>query len=94
MKIEITPLAEADLDEILRFISRENPVAAIDVVTEILIAIDLLVEQPQMGRPARQRGLRELVAAKHYVIPYRVRGDVVEVLRVWHGRLNWKSRGK
>ena len=55
------------------------------VVERVLNAIDLLQEQPGIGRPGRIPGTRELVVPKTgYLVPYRVRGDTVEVLRVLH----------
>jgi toxin ParE1/3/4 len=38
--------------------------------------------------------MRELVVGcAPYVLPYRVRGDVVEILRVLHGRQRWPGEG-
>jgi toxin ParE1/3/4 len=45
----------------------------------------LLSENPQLGHPGRVPGTRELVIPKTpFVIPYRVRDDVLEVLRAYH----------
>lgn len=45
----------------------------------------MLAEQPSMGRPGRVPGTRELIVAKtRYIVPYRVRGETVEILRVFH----------
>jgi plasmid stabilization system protein ParE len=48
-------------------------------------AVAMLAEQPGLGRPGRVPGTRELIVAKtRYLVPYRVRGGTVEVLRVFH----------
>ncbi len=48
-------------------------------------AVAMLADQPGLGRPGRVRGTREWIAAKtRYLVPYRVRGGTVEVLRVFH----------
>ncbi|MBI1331159.1 MAG: hypothetical protein GC166_14780 [Alphaproteobacteria bacterium] len=47
---------------------------------------DRLEMFPERGRPGRRRGTRELTTVWPYVIVYRVRGETVEVLRIWHGR--------
>ncbi|MDR2726446.1 MAG: type II toxin-antitoxin system RelE/ParE family toxin, partial [Deltaproteobacteria bacterium] len=40
---------------------------------------------PESGRPGRVPGTRELViAGLPYLLPYRVRNDVVEILRFFH----------
>ncbi|WP_319777687.1 type II toxin-antitoxin system RelE/ParE family toxin [Maridesulfovibrio sp.] len=46
---------------------------------------DLLGNFPQKGRPGRVTGTRELVLDRYpYIVPYRVKDDVVEILRVFH----------
>ena len=54
-------------------------------VQKILRAVDLLKQNPAMGRAGRVAGARELVVAETpYIIPYRVRGGAMEILRVFH----------
>jgi toxin ParE1/3/4 len=74
-----------NLDEEATFIAADDPRAAQLVVERVLNAVEMLASRPALGRPGRVSGTRELVVAKtRYLIPYRVRGDVVEVLRVFH----------
>jgi plasmid stabilization system protein ParE len=74
-----------NLDEEASFIAADDPGAAQVVVIRILDAVAALGEQPGIGRPGRVPGTRELVVMKtRYLIPYRVRGNAVEVLRVFH----------
>jgi toxin ParE1/3/4 len=74
-----------NLDEEATFIAADDPRAAQLVVERVLNAVEMLASQPALGRPGRVSGTRELVVAKtRYLIPYRVRGNVVEVLRVFH----------
>jgi toxin ParE1/3/4 len=55
------------------------------VVARVLDAAAMLAQQPGLGRPGRVPGTRELVVLKtRYIVPYRVRGDTVEILRVFH----------
>ena len=55
------------------------------MVRRVLAAVALLAEQPGMGRPGRVPGTRELIVPRtRYIVPYRVRGETVEVLRVFH----------
>ena len=42
-----------------------------------------------MGRLGERPGTRELVAPP-YVIVYRVKDDVVEILHMWHGAQDWR----
>ena len=57
---------------------------------EFCKSVEALAGQPDMGRPGRIAGTRELVvSATPYVIPYRVRAGRLELLAVFHGRQKW-----
>jgi plasmid stabilization system protein ParE len=59
----------------------------------LLEAVERLAELPGLGRPGRVAGTRELVVpGTPYVIPYRVRGDHLDVIAVFHGRQRWPKR--
>jgi len=74
-------------------IARENPGAAARTATTLLAAVDRLAELPNLGRPGRVSGTRELVVpGTRYVIPYRVRGERLEIIAVFHGRQRWPRR--
>jgi len=74
-----------NLDEEASYIAAEDPKAARLVVGRVLDAVAKLAEQPGLGRPGRVPGTRELVVPKtRYLVPYRVRGEAVEILRVFH----------
>jgi toxin ParE1/3/4 len=46
---------------------------------------------PLQGRPGREPGTRELIlSGLPYVIVFRTRDQVVEILRIYHGSQNWK----
>jgi toxin ParE1/3/4 len=85
--------ALANLDAEAEYIARDDPAAAARVVIAINRAVENLQRYPAMGRPGRVVGTRELVIAKTpYIIPYRVRDDCVEILRVFHGARRWPKR--
>jgi toxin ParE1/3/4 len=85
--------ALANLDAEADYIAEDNPAAAGRVVQRIFRAVNLLAENPAMGRAGRVAGTRELVVAETpYIIPYRVRGDAVEILRVFHAARKWPER--
>jgi toxin ParE1/3/4 len=75
-----------NLDEEAAYIARDDPQAAAQVVERIATSVDLLATQPALGRPGRVPGTRELIVpGTPYIVPYRVRDDTVEILRVFHG---------
>jgi plasmid stabilization system protein ParE len=74
-----------NLDAEASFIAEEDPAAARLVVQLVLAAVAMLAAQPALGRPGRVPSTRELVVLKtRYIVPYRVRGDTIEILRVFH----------
>jgi len=84
--------ALANLEAEAEYISRDSHAAAQRVVLAIERAVQLLASHPAMGRPGRIEGTRELVVMRTpYIIPYRVREDKVEVLRVFHTEVAAKS---
>lgn len=47
-------------------------------------------DHSDLGRPGRISGTRELVVTKFpYILPYRVRNNAVEILRVFHTARKW-----
>ena len=79
-----------DLADIAGYISQDNPEAARRIVRRLWTAVKSLAEQPEMGRPGRVHGTRELVVSDTpFVVPYRVVGSETEILRVLHGARNW-----
>ena len=90
MTVVWSPLAIGHLGDLRAHIARENPGAAARTATTLLAAVDRLAELPNLGRPGRVSGTRELVApSTRYVIPYRVRGERLEIIAVFHGRQRW-----
>jgi toxin ParE1/3/4 len=85
--------ALANLNDEAEYISQDSPAAAARTVAAILDAVDLLKKYPASGRPGRVPGTRELVVrGTPYIVPYRVRGDTVELLRVFHGARKWPNK--
>jgi len=85
--------ALANLDAEAEYIARDNPAAAARVVKTIVDTVDQLKQYPAMGRPGRLTGTRELVIpGTPYVIPYRVRENAIEVLRVFHPARRWPTQ--
>ncbi|MGO9519163.1 MAG: type II toxin-antitoxin system RelE/ParE family toxin [Candidatus Korobacteraceae bacterium] len=83
-------MALADLDAEAGYIAGDNPRAAERIVDDIFAATDRLASFPAMGRPGRVLGTRELVVSNTpYIVAYRVRGHVVEIIRVLHGARRW-----
>jgi toxin ParE1/3/4 len=87
-----SPRAIGHLADLRAHIARERPDAAARTATTVLAAVDRLAAQPNVGRPGRVSGTRELVVpGTRYVIPYRLRGERLEIIAVFHGRQRWPT---
>jgi len=85
MRVEWLAEAGQDLIGIRQYIARDHPIAAKDVAEQILATIDYLLDHPGIGRAGKLHGTRELVIPSlPYIVLYRVRGEVIEILGVLH----------
>ena len=85
MRIRWLRRALRNLDEEASYIAAEDPKVARLVVARIFKAVERLVEHPAAGRAGRVPGTRELIVQDtRYIMPYRVRGDTIEILRLFH----------
>lgn len=85
MRVRWLRKALRNLDDEASHIAADSPDAAQLMVQRVLEAVAMLAQQPGMGRPGRVSGTRELVVLeKRYIVPYRVRGQTIEILRVFH----------
>jgi toxin ParE1/3/4 len=87
MRIVSTVPAAHDLAAAPAYIARDNPPAADRPVEGVLAAVAGLLQFPDIGRPGRQAETREPVVSRtSYIVAYRRRAEVIEILRVMHGR--------
>ena len=86
-----SPEAIADLAALRAYISQDDPAAAQRVALHVIRNIEMLLrDSPEMGRPGRVPGTRELVIPRTpYIVPYRVVGNTIQVLRVFHRARRW-----
>lgn len=93
MRVRWTRPALLHLREIAEYIEQENPPAARRVVQSIREQVATLVQHPDIGRPGRVEGTRELVITRlPYVAAYRVGGNMVEVVAVVHTSRRWPEQ--
>ena len=90
MRLEWSAVALADLDRFAAFLHDRHPRLAAIVAQEILAKARLLEDSPELGRPLSADGhyrqlVLEVLRAK-YVFRYRIAGERLVMLRVFHGR--------
>jgi toxin ParE1/3/4 len=83
-----------DLAAIRAYIEQDDPAAVRRVVLHAIESIEALLSgNPEMGRPGRVPGTRELVIPRTpFVVPYRVRSGSMQILRVFHGARRWPDK--
>ena len=86
MNVVWTARAIRDRDAIHAFVARNaGPERAHATILTLVRAILRLEQFPNLGRPGAKPGMRELsVPRRPYRIPYRVRGDTVQIVRILH----------
>lgn len=89
MKLLWTELARDDRRAIREYIAQDNPTAAVDLDEKLSVRAGQLTEQPNIGRPGRVTGTRELVVHRHFIVIYEVVAEEVQILRVLHTSRRW-----
>lgn len=93
MQVRWLRRALENLDDEAAYIARDSPRTAAEFVLHVRNSSAMLADHPNMGRPGRIAGTRELVITRFsYILPYRVRGSTVEILRVFHTARKWPGR--
>jgi plasmid stabilization system protein ParE len=81
-----SPRSVVDLEAIREHIASDSDLYAGLVVSRLVAAPGRLLQFPQLGRVVPEFGepsLRELIV-RPYRLVYRLRGDVIEVVTVFH----------
>jgi toxin ParE1/3/4 len=88
MVVRWTATALRDLGALHDYIAGDSPAAASKTVETMLSVIARLERHPEMGRTGRIGGTRELVVTP-YVVVYRTRRTVIELVAIIHGARKW-----
>jgi len=90
MLLEWSVFAMAGREAIFDYIEADSPRAAMAVDDRIEASVEGLAQFPEMGRPGRVEGTRELVISRTpYIAAYRILGVTVRILRILHGAQQW-----
>ena len=89
MEIKWTEPASADLLHIEAY-AGEHSGNSVRFVLDIIDHAYILASHPEFGRKGRKQGTRELVFGKYpYILVYRIKGQIIEILRVLHTSRKW-----
>lgn len=89
-KVAWTILAEHDLEAIDDYWIEHSEAKADLVLARIRAAADFLAAMPGAGPVIETGPARKWrVQSTNYILIYRIRADVIQILRVHHGREDW-----
>ena len=86
MTIKWTKRAVGNLESVLDYIARDNVQASLKFRDFIVEKVTILEHHPNIGRTADVQGVREWVIHENHIVVYRVRSEVLEILRLRHVR--------
>ena len=90
MTLVWSPRAKRNMGSLLSYVEEDSPQNAKLVAERIAKAIALLERQPEIGRPGRVIGTRELVVPNTpCIIPYRLTEQKIQLIAVFHGSRKW-----
>lgn len=94
-QIRLLKIAEEDFTEIVKFIAEDNPIAAEAIATKIEKNLELLSDNPYLGRVPRDEEIRNLgyryIIVQNYIIFYTIEERTILIHRILHGARNYKS---
>jgi plasmid stabilization system protein ParE len=88
LRLVWSPAARRDVIRLREFIEPHNPSAARAAAEVLKRAANTLLEHPAMGRRMEDREDRELFipfGQRGYILRYRLHGETIVILRIWHG---------
>ena len=90
MQLRWTTAASDDLEVIAVYLFEKSPRNAAQIIRKIYEAPSSLKSYPNLGRPGKKEGTRELVLAPlPYIVVYQIMGDAMYILRILHGAQDW-----
>ena len=90
MKLIWTQTSLSDLKHIYAYISEDNVMAAKNTLAKIKKSSHHIRKYPQIGKKGRIEETKEfIVPNSFYIIIYREKKDVIEILSILHATRKW-----
>jgi len=90
MKLRWLPAAFQDIERLYEYLVEKDPSAAARAMATILDGAEGLEDMPEIGKPMNDdTGRRERFlpfGAGAYVLRYKLYGEAIVIIRVWHSR--------
>ena len=93
--IKLLRVAEEDFTEIVTYIAADRPSAAETLATQIEKSLQLLTQNPRLGRIPKEEELARLhyryLVVDNYLIFYAIEGQTIFVHRILHGARDYQG---
>lgn len=89
MKVVWTPEAQQDREDIWDYIVENNPRAAAQMDELFSNTVVKLAGYPQLGKPGKIPGTRELIPHENYRLVYEIEHETVWILALIHTARRW-----
>lgn len=94
-QIRFLKIAEEDFTEIVSYVAADNPNAANVLATKIEKNLELLSDNPKLGRIPRDEDIRNLgyryLIVQNYIIFYTTEERTIIIHRILHSARNYKA---
>lgn len=94
-QIRFLKIAEEDFTEIVSYVAADNPNAANVLATKIEKNLELLSDNPKLGRIPRDEDIRNLgyryLIVQNYIIIYSTEERTIIIHRILHSARNYKA---
>lgn len=94
-QVRLLSIAEEDFTEIISHIMADNPTAADAIANKIEKNLELLSNNPNLGRIPREEEIRNLgyryLIVQNYIIFYTIEEKTLFIHRILHGARNYKA---
>ena len=94
-QIRLLKIAEEDFTEIVSYIAADNPSEANTLANKIEKNLELLSDNPRLGRIPRDEEIRNLgyryIIIQNYIVFYTIDERTILIHRILHSARNYKS---
>ncbi len=96
MIVEWRPKAREDRHDLFDYIAQQNPTAALELDDRIEVQTDALPQHPELYKPGRVRGTREMILTPNYVLVYRIKkqAGAIEIVRIIGARQDYPQESR
>lgn len=86
MKLKFSLTAIKDLKRLKSFIQGKNPAAATKYIDRLKHSINVLLDQPHLGKIVEEQPAAREIISGDYFVRYTIKGQFIYILMIWHSK--------